>query len=366
MNSDDKYAWLGLYLISGLGNSGFKRLLEVFGSPEAVFEAKCSELEGLGGVQREVARRIVGREFEADPEGELNRLEQCGARLLTFEDPEYPDVLKSISQPPMVLYARGANLPGGPAIAVVGSRHPSHYGLKAAEKIGMGLAGAGIGVVSGMARGLDSAAHRGCLRGDGYTIAVMGTGIDVVYPSENRVLYEQIIERGTILTEFPTGMHPEPRNFPIRNRIISGLARGVVVVEATRRSGSLITASFALDQGRELFAVPGSIDSFKSTGTHWLIKQGAKLVENVKDIVEELELGLGEDLGRNSEDEIQQAPPPMDEPERKIHEIVGDYPIHIDDVVRQAGMEAGEVLSILLRMELRGLIKQLPGKRFVR
>ena len=354
-------------MIPGLGSGVVKNLLKRFGGPQAVFEAEFTELLYIDGVRKETARKIVKRELISDPEEELRRIEKCNARIVTYLDPSYPGLLKEIHYPPMVFYIKGNDIPVNHTfVAVVGSRVPTHYGVKAAENIGMGLASRRVGVVSGLAKGIDSAAHRGCLMGKGFTIAVMGTGIDVVYPDTNKKLFEKVVETGAVISEFPTGTPPEARNFPMRNRIISGLSRGVAVVEATRRSGSLITASFALDQGREVFAVPGSIDSFKSTGSHFLIKQGAKLIENADDILSEFgfvnEYIQSGDLFKGAFG----APPTMDESEKRIYEIIGEYPIHVDEIVRLGGMDAGEVLSILMRMELNGVVKQLSGKMFVR
>ncbi len=363
---DKKCAWLALYTIQGLGNQTFKNLLAKFDDPEAVFEARPSDLSEVEGLNRETAARILRREFSLDPEAELEKVEKCNARLITYVEPSYPGLLREISSPPMLLYAKGRNIPQDMTfIAVVGSRNATRYGIAAAEKIGVGLGSRGVGVTSGMARGIDSAAHWGCLRGQGFTIAVIGTGIDVVYPASNGELVEEIAERGTVITEFPVGTPPEPKNFPIRNRIISGLSRGVVVVEATKRSGSLITASMALDQGREVFAVPGSINSFKSTGAHFLIKQGAKLVENADDILDEIGLFYSKtDSSALADNEPVSME--LDKHETKIYEIIGDYPLHVDSIVRLGELSAGEVLGILLRLELKGLIKQLPGKMFVR
>jgi DNA processing protein len=364
---DDTYHWMALYLVPGLGNIAFKNLLAHFGKPEAVFKARLSELAEVEGIRKETARRIVKREFTSDPEEELRKAEKCNARIMTYAHPSYPGILKEIYDPPMLLYIKGKEIPASKTfIAVVGSRNASHYGLRAAENIGEGLATCGVGVVSGLARGIDSASHRGCLRGKGFTIAVMGTGIDVVYPRPNRKLFNQVMGSGAVISEFPLGSPPEPRNFPIRNRIISGLSRGVVVIEATKKSGSLITASLALDQGREVFAVPGSIESFKSTGTHSLIKQGARLVENSDDILGELWLKQMSFQASGFPKKGSKALPDMDESERKIYEIIEDYPVHIDEIVRLGDLNAGEVLGILMRMELKGLVRQLPGKMFIR
>jgi DNA processing protein len=237
-------------------------------------------------------------------------------------------------------------------IAIVGSRNATHYGLRTAEQIGRDLASLGFGVVSGLARGIDSAAHWGCLRGKGFTAAVLGTGIDVIYPASNKRLFDMILEHGALISEFPAGTHPDPRNFPIRNRIISGLSKGVVVVEATKRSGSLITAGMALEQGRDVFAVPGSIDSFKSTGTHLLIKQGAKLVEHADDIVEELGAPSANGLEAPGFRETASSHSNLEGPEKDIYDLIGDYPLHIDQIVRTLQMAPGEVLGFLMTMEL--------------
>ena len=364
---DEICAWLALNMISGIGNSVFKKLVNEFGHPEDVFEASLSELMKVDGVSNDIARRIIKREFISDPEEELESVKKCNAMIVTYMDASYPEFLKEIPSAPVLLYVKGKDIPFNRVfMAVVGSRNPTHYGIKAADKIAFGLAKRGIGVVSGLARGIDAAAHRGCLRGEGFTIAVMGTGIDKVYPAPNKQLSEQIMKSGCLISEFSVGSPPEPKNFPIRNRIISGLSMGIVVVEATKRSGSLITASFALDQGREVFAVPGSIDSFKSTGAHLLIKQGAKLVENADDIIDEFEFAQKYIENSNIPTHTLDTPPNMSEPERKIYEIIGHYPVHIDQIVRTGGMDAGEVSSILMQMELKGIVKQLPGKMFVR
>jgi DNA processing protein len=363
--SENRFEWLALSLVPGLGSVGIKNLVAKFGSPREVFRAKLKDIMAVEGMRREVARGVVRRDFSLDPSGVLKTLNSMGARIVTYAEPSYPALLKEIHDPPMVLYLKGQDIPPGTTfIAVVGSRSPTHYGLKAAEKIAQGLARRGLGVVSGMARGIDSAAHWGCLEGKGFTVAVMGTGLDVIYPGSNKKLFERIAEKGAVITEFPLGAPPEPKHFPIRNRIISGLSRGVVVVEATRRSGSLITATQAIEQGREVFAVPGSIDSFKSAGCHHLIKQGAKLIENADDVLDEL--GLNYPFAPKTDTFKQYPLPLMEESENRVYEIVGDYPLHIDDIAREANLESGAVSSILMKMELKGLVRQLPGKLFVR
>jgi len=363
--TDRKYYWVALHLIPGLGSITLKKLIEKFESPEKVFEANVSELMEINGLGRETAKKIYEKCYTSEPSKYLKRVEGCGARVILYEDPAYPSILREIHDPPMLLYIKGSDFPPNLTfIGVVGSRNPTHYGLKAAEKIGQGLARRGLGVVSGMARGIDSAAHWGCLGGRGFTVAVLGTGIDIVYPQSNKDLFQKIIQQGAVISEFPLGSPPEPKNFPIRNRIISGLSKGIVVVEATMKSGSLITASLALEQGRDVFAVPGSINSFKSTGSHFLIKQGARLIENSDDILEEL--GLNYRYVPKT-DTFKEAPiPPMGDAEKVIYEMIGDYPIHIDQIVRQGNFEPGEVLGILMKLELKGIIKQLPGRMFVK
>jgi DNA processing protein len=266
----------------------------------------------------------------------------------------------------MLLFLKGMEIPRKTTfIAMVGSRHPTPYGQKSAHLIAQGLARRGLGIVSGLALGIDATSHSGCLFGKGYTLAVLGTGIDSIYPESNRKLYQEIIEKGSVITEYLPGTPPEPKNFPIRNRIISGISSGVVVVEATKKSGSLITATLALDQGRDVFAVPGSIHSFKSTGCHLLIKQGARLIENSDDILDEL--GLNFSFASKTDTFKDKQPNlPMDDMERKLYQLIGDYPTHIDQIARQGNLSSGEVSSILMKMELKGLVRQLPGKAFVR
>ena len=363
--SDSRSGWVALHLIPGLGNVACKKLLERFGSPEGIFGAKGSELMSVEGVRQGVARKIAKREYTSDPEKVLKIIEEAGARLIPYGDSAYPPSLKEIHDPPFLLYAKGQEIPPGLTfIAVVGSRNPTHYGFRAAQEFAQGLARRRVGVVSGMARGIDAAAHWGCLEGLGFTIAVTGTGIDIVYPASNRKLFERIVQKGAVLSEFPPGTPPEPKNFPIRNRIISGMSRAVLVVEATRKSGSLITAASALDQGRDVFAVPGSIHSFKSTGCHYLIKQGAGLVENADDVLEQLGLNFPHVPKRDTFSE--QIPPPMEALESRIYALLGDYPLHIDHIARLGNVSPAELSSVLMKMELKGMIRQLPGKMFVR
>jgi len=363
--SDKRCLWLALFMIPGLGNIALKRLLERFHEPARILQASLNELVEAGGVREDIARAIFEKRYSGDPEKELMKAEKQGVRILTYSDPAYPVLLKEIHDPPMVIFIKGNDIPNNQTfVAVVGSRNSTSYGQKAAENIGRDLAQRGLGVVSGMARGIDSSSHWGCLEGKGFTVAVLGTGVDVIYPASNRKLYEQIAMKGAVISEFPMGAPPVPNNFPMRNRIISGLSRGTVIVEATKNSGSLITASIALEQGRELFAVPGSINSFKSTGCHYLIKQGACLIENADDILEALGMNFP-GVPKTDRSKVE-SPMNMDEFETALYNMLGDYPIHIDQIARDGNMEPSEVSSLLMKMELKGIIRQLPGKMFVR
>lgn len=366
ISSKERLKWLSLYLILGIGNVTIKNLLEKWETPDRVFEVPAAELVKTKGLRKEVAKNIAGKKFQRDPESVLKKIERLGARVIVYADPEYPDQLRKIYDPPMIIFVKGLTIPRKTTfIAMVGSRHPTPYGQKSAHIIAQGLARRGIGIVSGLALGIDATSHSGCLFGKGYTLAVLGTGIDIIYPESNRKLYQEIVENGSVITEYLPGTPPEPKNFPIRNRIISGISSGVVVVEATKKSGSLITATLALDQGRDVFAVPGSIHSFKSTGCHLLIKQGARLIENSDDILDEL--GLNYPFASKTDTFKDKQPSlPMDEMEAKLYQLIGDYPTHIDQIARQGKLSSGEVSSILMKMELKGLVRQLPGKAFVR
>jgi len=355
---------LGLYLIQGLGAGAIRHLVNKFGQVENIYRADLDELRKVEGVSDLVAKRIKAREYLRDPLEEYERLIKKGGRLITYWDPEFPSILKEIKYPPVCLYVLG-NLFFNqiPLVAVVGSRHPSHYGERVAKSLSRNLARNGLGIVSGLAIGIDTCAHEGALSGGGYTVAVLGSGLDRIYPRANEKLFWEIAEKGSVVSEFPLGTPPDPKNFPIRNRIISGLSRGVLVVEATKASGSLITAAMALEEGREVFAVPGSVESMKSTGCHYLIRQGAKLVEKAEDILEELSIDVKEPSFAYKEEHSFET---LTEVEKKLLEVVGDTPMHMDEIWRVLELDPGELGAILIGLELKGLIKQLPGKLFVR
>ncbi|MFA5255597.1 MAG: DNA-processing protein DprA [Candidatus Omnitrophota bacterium] len=298
-------------------------------------------------------------------------------RIIKIDDAEYPKNLKTLHKPPRALYVNGSfKEEDNFAVAIVGSRRASRYGIEMSEKLGFDLALAGVTVVSGMARGIDSAAHRGALKANGRTIAVMGSGHGHIYPPENTGLYKKIVESGAVISEFENDVSPLPRNFPIRNRIISGLSLGIVVVEAAKNSGALITADFAIEQGRDVFAVPGKISSVTSAGTHELIKDGARLVQNAEDIMEELglrEIAPEPDVNERAlrEEKIAKKTArylynSLTDYERRVYKILSDEPLYMDDVVKASGVELSKASKILLGLELKRLIKELPGKQFIR
>ncbi len=367
---ETEFGWLALTLAPGVGARTFHRLIQRFGSPDRVFTAPRSQLEQVPGLRVSTIDAIRSLHLDKAAKKEMARLRELGIHIIRWGTGEYPSFLANISDPPPLLFVKGTLVQEDErAVAVVGSRNASVYGLNVCKKLCRDLAWHGWTVVSGMARGIDSAAHRGALAGDGRTLAVMGTGLDVVYPKENRKLSQSIAASGAIISEFPLGTPPEPGNFPIRNRLISGLSLGVVVVEAAAKSGSLITARMALEQDRQVFAVPGQIGKPGVEGPHRLIKEGAKLVERAEDIIEEL-LPM---LGRRSFVEAAETKKPLvagqpelDERERRFWDILGMEPLHIDIIARQLDISVSQAAEVLLNLEIRGLVRQLPGTFFVR
>lgn len=353
-------SWLRLQLTAGVGRTGLFRLIEQFGSPRKAIAAR-DRWRVLPGLRQGTAGLIPA---EDDPRlaGIVERLETLGVWLLSYWEPGYPPLLRNIPDPPALLYGRGA-CRFGEALAVVGSRVPSPTGKVAAETLAFEIAARGVTVVSGLARGIDTAAHRGALAAGGQTIAVLGCGIDRVYPAENHRLYDQIVESGTLLSEYLPGSDPLPGNFPGRNRIISGLSRGTLVIEATPDSGSLITAELALEQGREVFAVPGSIDRPTSAGPNQLIKDGAHPVTEATDILSLLWPECG---AATAAEEPAGFAATLDEPVRSVWAALGRQPRHVDELSGELGLTAGELSAILLHLELQGGIEQLPGARYVR
>jgi DNA processing protein len=359
-NMEDKLYWLALNMIPGIGPITYRNLVAGFRDPERVFAASPKALAAVEGVGEKTIGAIKAFPAEAAATEELKKAEDLGVSILTFRDQGYPNNLLQIYDPPPLIYVRGkVDDEGSPLVAMVGSRKGSPYGRAVTKRISRELTSAGVTVVSGMARGIDTCAHLGALEAGGKTIAVLGCGIDIVYPPENERLFFEIIGHGAVISEFPLSTPPEGKNFPKRNRIISGLSLGVVIVEATADSGSLITASHALEQGREVFAVPGNIGMATSQGTNALIKQGAKLVEGAQDILVEI---IPQYEGKASRD----ATPVLNDEEDGILQLLSHDPLHIDEISRMSQMEVRRVSTILLELELKGVISQLGGKMFVR
>jgi DNA processing protein len=364
---EDLEALLCLNMVSGLGPVKIRRLVEHFKSPKDILKAGINELRNVEGIDEILAGSIRSRAKEAPLEKELKLIRKLGLVVLSILDDDYPKNLKEIYDPPIIIYVKGIiKKEDSLSISIVGTRLPSYYGLSQAEKFSYVLAARGITVVSGMARGIDSASHKGALKAGGRTIAVLGSGLGVIYPSENRELFERISAFGAVISEFPVETPPNRENFPRRNRIISGLSLGTLVVEATKNSGSLITARFALEQNREVFALPGNVSSSGSIGTNKLIKEGAKLVEDIEDIIEEIEpfrkLVEKKKVGKESGPDFST----LDIKEKLfLKELSNDSPVHLDQIIAALNLPAGELIALAARLELKGMIKQLPGKFFV-
>ena len=361
---EDTLFCLMLASVKGLGCRGAHRLLAALGSPRAVVQASPVTLNRLG-LSNDVAKSLSSSKVRLGAERELHKCRQHQVTVLTLPDAHYPPLLKEIFDPPIVLFASGdLSCLALPSISMVGSRMATTYGINTAEKIACDLAERGLLVTSGLARGIDTASHRGALRGKGQTVAVLGSGLDIIYPRENRHLVRQIRANGCILSEFPLGSPPLPQNFPMRNRIISGISLATCLVEANQSSGSLITARLALDQGREVLAVPGNITSKTSYGPNLWIKQGAKLVQDWRDIVEELPPFVQERL------QVPTGPPPTErltEKERKVMEsLSADQAIPIDQLLESTRLTSSELLCTLSELELKDRIRQLPGKAFLK
>jgi DNA processing protein len=370
MELDASLSWLALALTPGLASRLSARLLREFGTPEEVFRAPLTRLEACR-LPSPVAQAVFKKHAFKRAEKELaltRRIDRC--RLINWTDPEYPQTLLQIYDPPVMLYLRGdpqvLNLP---SIGIVGTRRPTLYGTQMAERLGRELAARGLVLVSGMARGIDAIGHQGAMAVSGRAVGVLGTGVDVCYPKENRKLYEKVLERGAIISEFPLGTHPAPENFPVRNRIVAGMPLGVVVVEGAQYSGSLITARLAMEFGREVFGVPGNVTQPVSFAPNQLIKQGAKLVTNGADVIEELPTPVRAALVQAEQPEAEQrnllAAASLNSSEKKLYDLLStDEPKHIDEIVESSGLNSSEVLATLFDLEMKGIIRQSPGKQF--
>ncbi len=367
--SDLRY-WLALINVRDIGPASIKRLLAAFKSPEGIFNATLAEICDVQDIREAQARNI--KEFDSWDlvEREIQKINRHDIKVMTFNDDDYPEPLRRIDSPPMLLYLKGLLKEDDKfSVAIVGSRLMTEYGKRVAEKIASELAGCGLTIISGMAKGIDTASHKGALKAGGRSIAVLGCGLDRPYPHENVELFRALSKSGCVLSEFPMGTPPNKENFPRRNRLISGLSLGVLVVEATRESGSLITANYALEQNKEVFAVPGNITSKISHGTNDLIKKGAKLVQDVKDILEELHphlMALKEYALRSASGngQVRPAPVEMTDEEKKVFGMLGTEPIHIDNIARRLGLPSHKLLGLLLDLEIKGIVRQTEGKKF--
>ena len=363
MNS--KQAYIALNLLPNIGPIRVHRLLEHFGNAGSILSASARELMEVRGIGKDASSSIVNWQALIDLQGELEKIQSRSITIITPEDSTYPSLLREIYDPPIVLYTWGElKKSDSEAISIVGSRQATHYGKQAARKFGFQLAHAGLCVISGLARGIDAAAHEGALAAGGRTVAVIGSGLGKLYPRENQLLAEKISENGAVISEFPVDFPPQKRSFPQRNRIVAGWARGTLVIEAGARSGALITAAQASDSNRDVYAVPGQIDRPVSQGTNRLIQQGAKLVMDAADVIEEIPFELPKSA-KNPKSQPSRATL-LSKPEKIIYAALSDDQAHIDEVANQVNIGVPEVSATLLKLEIKQLVKQLPGSYFVK
>jgi DNA processing protein len=369
---DASLDWLSLSMTPGLGPRLTGKLLRQFGSPDEIFRAPLTQLEACH-LPSPSAQSIHNKSAHKEAEEELARVRKLGCRLLNWDDPEYPRRLLEIYDPPPLLYVRGdVGVLNRYSISMVGTRRPTPYGNQVAERLGYELAERGLTIVSGMARGIDSSAHQGACRAKrGGAIGILGTGVDVVYPKENKKLYAEVEKRGALISEFPLGTHPAPENFPVRNRVVAGISLGVVVVQGAQYSGSLITARLGMEFGREVYGVPGNITSDVSFAPNQMIKQGAKLVTSWEDIIEELPTEIRAELFPVEETTSARRASLFVESlslaEKRIFGLLSpDEATHVDELVEKAELNSSEVLAALCEMEMKGIVRQMPGKQFVK
>lgn len=363
---EDVGPWLKLNM-APLLPAQLHTLISDFGSPMEALEASYEAIGKTLGIKEDRARDLIEKIRRIDVAKEIEEIRARGIKIVTYMDSAYPSCLKAIFDPPLVLYILGKfPFPDKNNLAIVGSRQATLYGRLMANSLAKEIAGFGVSIVSGMARGIDTAAHRGALEGDGWTIAVLGSGLDIVYPAENAWLMKEIVASGTVISEFPLGTRPLRQNFPRRNRIIAGLSMGVVVIEATKRSGALITTEYALENGREVFAVPGRIDSRYSEGTNSLIKQGAKLVTNVRDILEEFSHISPLDEEPSNKKGEKNLRVTLEGDELRVFEFLDFEPRHIEAITYDLGIPVQRVVTALTGLEIKELARQLQGKMFIK
>jgi DNA processing protein len=364
--------WLSLSMTPGLGSRLTGKLLRQFGSPTGVFRASLTELEACH-LPVAPARAIHAKLAYKDAEAELAQVRTLGCRLLNWSEPEYPQRLLEIYDPPPLLYVRGdISLLNRHSISMVGTRRPTPYGTQIAERLGHDLAERGLVIVSGMARGIDSMAHQGACRAtNGAMIGVLGTGLDVIYPKENKKMFGEVEKRGALISEFPLGTHPAPENFPIRNRVVAGMALGVLVVQGAQYSGSLITARLGMEFGREVYGVPGNVTVDVSFAPNQMIKQGAKLVTSWEDVIEELPTEIRAELfpveATSRAERASLFESALSAVQKKIFALLDtDESIHVDELVEKTELNSSEVLASLCEMEMKGIVRQMPGKQFLK
>lgn len=360
--------WLAINKVPNVGPVTIKKLWERFGSIEEAWKASERSIFEIEDINRPAAKAFIQNRDRIDLDKEIVEIEKQNISVLTLDNKNYPVNLKNIYDPPPVLYFKGQLLPSDTkTLGIVGTRKASRYGLEIAKKLAEGLASLGITIVSGLALGIDTAAHKGAVEAKGRTLAVLGSGVDVVYPPQNRDLAAEIEQNGAVISEFPLGTKSEKGNFPRRNRIISGLSIGVIVVEGHYDSGAMITAKYALDQGREVFAVPGNVQLEQSKGPHWLIKQGAKLVESIDDVLEDLNMivdsRMTNDKCQMSNEGINYSE--LNEEEKKIMLVMSQEPKHLDNISTETGLSTSQVSGLLMMLEIKKAVRQLPGKMFV-
>ncbi len=356
-------AYIGLNMMTALGPIRVRKLVAALGSPEAVFTATEQELRKADGIGPEVARGILEQRGAVDPAAEEARARKHGARIITQDEADYPVALKQIYDPPLALYVRGTLTKDDQhAIAVVGTRHATHYGQSVADKMAYQLARTGFTVVSGLARGIDTAAHRAALKGEGRTLAVLGSALDKLYPEENAELADAIAEHGAVISEYTMGREPDRTTFPYRNRIVSGLCMGLVVVEAGVKSGAVITATEALEQGRTVFAVPGRVDQPSARGTHMLIKQGARLCEGIDDILQEFEMLIPPSQAEKVKSMPKRPDVPMTQDEQVVVKALWKGALDVDALARAAGLKSAQISALLLGLEMKRVVRILPGR----
>ncbi len=365
MLNPDLIDWLKLVLIPEIGSRRGKALLERFKTPEAVLDASLDDIAQIENIGRETAKKIIENRNKIDVGRQIELLEKNNVNIIPLDSEFYPVSLKSIFDPPLVLFVKGEILPQDYfSIGIVGTRLASFYGRNMAEKLSRQLVERGFTVVSGGARGIDTVSHQSALKAKGRTIAALGCGLDIVYPPENKRLFGEITDKGAMVSEFPLGTPPNRQNFPMRNRIISGLSLGTLVIEAPLKSGALITVTHAIEQGREVFSVPGNADSFISKGTNQLLREGAKLVEDADDIIEELEPVLKSKIKEFKTETAAVLPCNLSEDATRVYNLFSEGPINFDDIIVKSQLPVHIVSAMLTTLQLKKLVKQSPGKVF--